>query len=137
MGGAEGCQKNFWFKNQHMNMYQHQLLCCGSNYKYILTLPKVTWIAELDLPNWVEGSLPNWAECPRVCQRFLSKLGQLSHDIFTMPHSHLLLFWPIPTTPNPDLNICGLRQIFCSVPHSCNICQLLLLVPSHHLCQYL
>ena len=25
--------------------------------------------------------------------------GPMSRDIFTMPHSHLLLFWPIPTTP--------------------------------------
>ena len=23
----------------------------------------------------------------------------VSRDIFTMPHSHLLLFWPIPTIP--------------------------------------
>ena len=42
-----------------------------------------------------------------------------------------------PLTPDPDLNICGLRRIFCQVPHSRNVRQLLLLVPSHHLCRYL
>ena len=57
----------------------------------------------------------------------------LSFAILTNPdYSHFR-----PLTPNPDLNICGLRRIFCSVPHSCNVRQLLLLVPSHHLCRYL
>ena len=30
---------------------------------------------------------------------FWSICSQLSRDIFTMPHSRLLLFWPIPTIP--------------------------------------
>ena len=56
-----------------------------------------------------------------------------SFTILTNPdHSRLH-----PPTPDPDLNICGLRQLFCLVPHPRHVCQLLLLVPSHHLCRYL
>ena len=50
---------------------------------------------------------------------------RVSRDIFTMPHSRLFAVLTNPDhsrfrplTPDSDLNSCGLRRIFCQVPHS-------------------
>ena len=68
----------------------------------------------------------------------------VSHDISTMLHSRLFTILTNPNhshlhlpTPDLDLDICGLRQVFCLVLHPLHVCQLFLLVPSHHLCWYL
>ena len=89
-----------------------------------------------------KGSGPAW-QCQSTWKRDIGwwpgvmwqfyNASLLSFTILTNPDHSCFC----PLTPNLDLNICGLRWIFCLVPHSCNVCQLLLLVPSHHLCQYL
>ena len=92
-----------------------------TNYGATDFIPALSWfIAQYQHPDYSKAQVKALSEpisCPIFVTWHFHHASLPSFTVLTNPdHSRFH-----PLTPDPDLNIYGLRRIFCQVPHSRNV----------------